>query len=251
MKAIPFILILLLTANTPDDLTDRGREIFDELDQRRKAVKYETSYLSMTIYDSRGRTRTRELKTWSYNDESTTKTLIVFESPADVRGTGLLSLNEDGHEQQQLYLPSLDRIQTIGGSERGDRFMGSDFTYEDLGTQNPDNFSFREMDHTDTQYVIKAVPEIDSEYAYIVFYIDREHYTLDKAEYFNEQDEQYKELVAEDFVEVEPGIRRADQMTMYDLENDRKTVLRWSDRTINEPIPERYFTERQLRRGVQ
>lgn len=245
------IIALLISGLQNDDLSDRAREIFEELDERRQAVTYETSIMNMTLHDSRGRTRSREVRSWNYNDEGVTKTLIVFENPADVRGTGLLTINEEGNERQQIYLPSVGRVQTISSSQRGDRFMGSDFTYEDLGAQNPDDFSFEEMEHTDEQYKIKATPESESEYAWIIFFIDRDRYVLDKAEYYNKDGKQYKELVAENYRELDTDIWRADTMTMYDLKNETKTELRWSDRTINEPIPDRYFTERQLQRGVQ
>ncbi len=244
-------IALLISGSQTDDLSDRAREIFEKLDERRQAVTYETSIMNMTIHDDRGRTRNRELRSWNFNDDGVAKTLLVFENPADVRGTGLLTVNEDGDERQQIYLPSVGRVQTISSSERGDRFMGSDFTYEDLGAQDPEEFSFEEKDHSEDEYKIKAIPETASEYAWIIFYIDRERYVLNKAEYYNDDGERYKELVAENYRELDTDVWRADHMTMYDLKNDTKTKLRWSDRTINEPIPDRYFTERQLERGVQ
>ena len=245
------IFVISFSFLTPDEGPDRGREIFEKLDNRRQAVTYETSSMKMTIHDDRGRTRVREIKSREYQDENVSKSLIVFESPADVRGTGLLTINEGDDNQQMLYLPSVGRTQTISGSQRSDRFMGSDFTYEDLGAQNPDDFTFEELDSKNSDYVVKATPTRESDYAYIYFHIDREKYVLSKAKYFNETDEKYKELIAEDFQEVESDVWRAQKMTMYDLRADRKTELEWADRVINEPIPERYFTERQLERGVE
>ncbi|MCA1801304.1 MAG: outer membrane lipoprotein-sorting protein [Rhodothermaceae bacterium] len=226
---IIFALILTLPAGlASQDLRDdpEAREIFEELDRRRRAITYETSTLEMTIHDNRGRTRVRNMTSYDYSDGDVSKTLIVFNAPADVRGTGLLTTSEGGTETQRLWLPALGRVQIISGSQRGERFMGSDFTYEDLETN-------------------------DSQYDHILFHIHPEHYKLLMAEYINTAGEVVKRLTATDYSEVLENLWRAGMMTMEDLKTGRKTELRWSGRTFNEPIPDQYFTERQLTRGVQ
>ena len=59
--------------------------------------------------------------------------LLRFTEPADIDGTGLLTLNLPGDETNQwIYLPALDRARRIASSRKGGRFVGSDFYYEDL-----------------------------------------------------------------------------------------------------------------------
>ncbi len=238
-----------ISAQEVDD--ERAREIFEELDERRRAIVYETSTMEMVIIDRRGRERNRSMKMYTFSEEGVSKTLTVFESPADVRGTGLLNLNENGSETQLLYLPAVGRVQTVSGSQRSERFLGSDFTFEDLGSQNPDNFEFELVEETDEEFKLKAVPINESQYAYIHFYIDAEKFALTRAEYFNSSDEQVRELTASEYQQVRDNIWRPDRMVMRDLEAERRTELRWKDRTFDEPIPDRYFTERHLQRGVQ
>lgn len=231
------------------DQDQRAKEIFEEVEERRNKITYEQTIMQMVIYDSRGRTRNRTITSYSYAKGEEEKSLLIFEKPANVKGTGFLTLSDGKDEVQKLFLPALGRVQTITASQKGDRFMGSDFTYEDLGDQNPDDYTF-ELISEDTQTaVLRAVKKENSQYAYIHFHIDIEKYTLFKAEYFNEKDEMIKRLEAEDFINADQDVWRANKMTMFDLRNKRKTELAWSNRTINETIPAWRFTERVFRRS--
>lgn len=255
MRQLLTLLLLLLFASAAfaqERITDeeKARAIFEEVDDRRKSVETEKATMEMVITDPRGRTRSRTMQSWSLNEGENSKSLIVFTNPGNVSGTGFLSVDEDGSTTQRLYLPSVGRIQTIGSSERGDRFMGSDFTYEDLGAQNPDDYEFEWLEKHDNHYLIRAnTPESD-QYAYVEFEIDREKYTLRKVHYFNGDGEQIKRLEAEEFEQLSDNFWSPARMTMYDLKEDRNTVIRWSDREINVSIEEWRFSERGLRRGV-
>lgn len=242
-----------LVAGNQAGLTDadRGRSLFEDFDERRRAITYETSVMEMRIIDRRERVRSRTMRTWNYAGAEATRSLTMFEAPADVRGTGLLTLEENGTETQLLYLPAIGRVQTVSGSQRAERFLGSDFTFEDLGNQNPDEFDFEILTDTDTELKIKAVPQRESQYAWIHFILDPQRMVLLQADYFNEAGERFKELTAADYEQVREGIWRPGTMIMRDLEAGRRTEIRWQERVFDEPIPDRFFTERQLQRGLQ
>ncbi|XWN37303.1 MAG: outer membrane lipoprotein-sorting protein [Balneola sp.] len=244
----PFI-ILLFSISISAQSSERATEIFEEVDARRSKITYEKTDMQMIIYNSRGNTRNRSINSFSFNEGDVEKSLLVFEEPANVRGTGFLTLTDGNNEVQKLYLPALGRIQTITASQKADRFMGSDFTYEDLGDQNPDDYEFQLIEENESTAVLRAVKTESSQYAYIRFYINTERYSLEKAEYFDEDAEMIKRLEAEDFTNVDANIWRANKMTMYDLKAERKTELIWSNRVINESIPEWRFTERGLKRN--
>lgn len=235
------------TAQSTDG--NRAREIFEEVEHRRNKITYEQTDMQMVIYDSRGRTRNRSLTSFSFRQGHEEKSLLVFDAPANVQGTSFLTLSDGSNEVQKLYLPALDRVQTITASQKGDRFMGSDFTYEDLGDQDSDDFEFELIEENDSEAILKAVKPESDQYAYIHFYIDTERYTLTKAEYFNEDNEMIKRLKAENFTNVDQDVWRANKMTMFDLRENRKTELVWSNRTINQEIPAWRFTERAFRRA--
>ncbi len=248
---IHLLLSLLFIASSNPVDEDRAREIFEEFDNRRSAITYETGQLNMVITDHRNRTRNRTMRMYSFASENETKSLTVFEAPADVRGTGFLSLSDGNSEVQYLYLPALGRTQTIGSGQRSDRFMGSDFTFEDLGAQNPENFEFELIEEEGNQAIVRAVPTGSSQYAYIIYTLDIEKFILIEAAYFDSDENQIKELTAHDYTEVKEGIWRPNRMVMRDLKENRQTELIWTDRTFDEPIPSSYFTERHLQRGIR
>lgn len=252
MKSIVlFLSLLLLYPVFSVAQEDRAREIFDTFDERRRAITYETSTLQMLIIDSRERVRTRVMRMQTLNRDRVSKSLTVFQEPADVRGTGFLSISEDGAEVQYLYLPALGRVQSISGNQRSDRFMGSDFTFEDLGVVEPDQMQVSVLEETETSMLIKAIPTGSSQYAAIHYLIDTNRYILLEAFYFDKSDRKIKHLEASDYREIKAGIWRPNTMIMRDLVQNRRTELRWNERTFDEPIPDRIFTERHLSRGVQ
>ena len=244
-----FLIFILFSSLTFAQNSERATEIFEEVDARRSKITYEITDMKMVIYNSGGSTRVRSISSFSFNEGDQEKSLLVFEEPANVRGTGFLTLSDGSNEVQKLYLPALGRIQTITASQKADRFMGSDFTYEDLGDQNPDDYDFELISEDNNTAVLRAVKKENSQYAYIKFYINTDRYSLEKAEYFNEDDEMIKRLEAENFTNVDSDIWRANKMTMFDLKAERKTELIWSNRVINESIPEWRFTERGLKRS--
>lgn len=246
------LLFLIPTTLTAQNIEDdpEARKIFEEVDQRRSKINSERAEMRMVIFDSRGNTRERNLQSFSMNEGDVSKSLLIFESPANVRGTAFLSVSEGSEEVQKLYLPALGQIQIISAAEKGDRFMGSDFTYEDLGDQDPEDYEFELQSKSDTTYVLRAKKTEASEYHYLNFYIDPDRYVLQKIEYINEDEQMIKRLEASGYSEVLDEVWQPGKMVMFDLRDDRKTELSWSDRDVNASIPGWRFTERGLRRGL-
>ena len=69
--------------------------------------------------------------------------LIRFNYPNDIRGTAFLVWEHpDSDDERFLYLPSLGRVRRIAGTEAQESFVGSDFTYEDIGGREFDDYSY-------------------------------------------------------------------------------------------------------------
>lgn len=248
---ILFILFISEALNAQQRITDeeQSRSVFEEVDNRRSSVDTETATMEMVITDNRGRTRSRTMLSWNESNDIS-NSLIVFSDPGNVRGTGFLSVTENGNTTQRLYLPTVGRIQVIGTSERGDRFMGSDFTYEDLGDQDPDNYEFEWLEEYEDYYRVRASKPESDQYDAVEFEIQKETYALQTIHYFNDAGEKIKRLEAEGFEQLTDRFWSPSKMTMYDLREDRKTEITWKNRTINAEIEEWRFTERGLRRGI-
>lgn len=69
--------------------------------------------------------------------------LVRFNYPHDIRGTSFLVWEHPSAEDERfLFLPSLGRVRRIAGSETQDSFAGSDFTYEDIGGRELDEYTY-------------------------------------------------------------------------------------------------------------
>ncbi len=103
------------------------------------------SKMKMTIRDKAG-VRERVMLNKSLRFEGGRKNLILIEAPADVRGTGFLSIDYDKGgraDEQWLYLPRLRRTTRVPASGKSDAFVGSDFSYADLSQQDPEDFDLK------------------------------------------------------------------------------------------------------------
>lgn len=256
-RSVLFLFLFLfisipLSGQSQNRITDESeaRAVFDEVEERRNSIETEWAVLEMIITDPRGRTRNRTMQSWSQTRNGNTDNLIIFSEPASVRGTGFLTVNENGDKTQRLYLPSIGRIQVISAAEQGDQFMGSDFTYEDLGDQDPDDYEFQWLETGENLHTVRATKPESDQYAFIEFDIRKDTYALETVRYYNENEELIKRLEAENFEQITDVLWSPTKMTMFDLREDRKTELTWQEREINADIPDWRFTVRGLRRGI-
>lgn len=104
-----------------------------------------TARMQMTITDGAGRSRSRVVQSRTMKFAGGTKQLMIFESPADVRNTALLSVDyDDGakDDDQWLYLPSLRKSTRISSSDKSGAFMGSDLTYADMTKKDAKHYTY-------------------------------------------------------------------------------------------------------------
>ena len=117
-------------ADDPD-----GREIMT-MAYNRADGEDRTSTMTMTLINKRGSQRVRQVESWSKDFGPDRKSVMVFDEPADVRGTAYLSWDyeEIGKDDDKwLYMPAMKKVRRISGSSRNEYFMGTDFTYDDMG----------------------------------------------------------------------------------------------------------------------
>ena len=138
---------------------------------------------TMTLRNKQGEETTRYFrgKTLEVNNDGD-KTLFIFDSPKDVKGTATLTFtHKAGPDDQWLYLPALKRVKRITSENRSGSFVGSEFAYEDLGSQELEKYSNRKYikkvtcpEQGDLQcHVITRSPvEKSSGYSYQILWLD-------------------------------------------------------------------------------
>src|ERR1051326_4984477 len=125
-----------LMVSAPSSAVESARQILDEVKRTNDARKPHdmTRTVKMTISDSRGSQRYRQIKIYTKGDAASgSKSIFVFLTPADVKGVAFLSWSQPGQDSAQwLFLPAVGRVRRINSTSRRESFQGSAFTYEDL-----------------------------------------------------------------------------------------------------------------------
>jgi len=130
---------------TPDDVARHIRDRDTGRDSRLA--------MRMRLVDRHGRIRERALDVATLRGRGAPgaapgapdgdRRLIRFSYPNDIRGTSFLVWEHPAAEDERfLFLPSLGRVRRIAGSETQDSFVGSDFTYEDIGGRELDEYTY-------------------------------------------------------------------------------------------------------------
>ena len=118
-----------------DSRADLRMKLFDRRDRVRERA--------LTMQTLRGRDAPGAPKTAPDGD----RLLIRFTYPNDIRGTAFLVWKHpQGEDERFLFLPSLGRVRRIAGSEAQDSFVGSDFSYEDIGGRDLEDFTYALLD---------------------------------------------------------------------------------------------------------
>ncbi|MGD9211410.1 MAG: outer membrane lipoprotein-sorting protein, partial [Desulfobacteraceae bacterium] len=115
-----------------------GKQIMTRVDERPDGDD-RTSTITMTLINKSGRKRVRQVENYSKDYDKDKKSIMVFKTPADVRGVAFLSWEYDipsREDDKWLYMPAMKKVRRISGSSKNEYFMGSDFTYDDMGDRN-------------------------------------------------------------------------------------------------------------------
>ena len=162
--------------------------------------------LRMKLFDRRGRQRDRALTllTLKGRQGAGDRLLIRFTYPNDIRGTGFLVWEHpDGDDERFLYLPSLARVRRIAGSEAQESFVGSDFSYEDIGGREFGDYTYAFADENATWTSADGKPhqayKLESkrrdssvEFPRVVSLVLKDTFIVVHAEIFNRRNEQQK-----------------------------------------------------------
>jgi outer membrane lipoprotein-sorting protein len=248
----------LANAETAREMLDQARIVNDAREP--KDVSENTK---MTLYDSRGGERVRELAIYDKNyGHRTRKAILFFLSPPEVRGVGFLAWSEPGKDDDQwLYLPELKRVRQISGSSRKQSFQGSDFSYDDLQLFD-DIRDWTESDATSKLLrdgevvdgascaVIELAPQgKDYDYGRLVVWLDRKDAVYRKVEFYDKKDGALVKTLALGAFENIDGIPTARTIEMANVKKGTKTRLEYSDIHYNKGLSDESFTERALERG--
>lgn len=243
-----------LAAATPEE---KGFEIAAESDRSDRGFGDSTAELEMVLRNKAGKETERKLtlRTLEDPDESVgDKSLIVFESPADIDGTALLShakiLDPD---DQWLYLPALKRVKRISSVNKSGPFVGSEFAFEDLTSLELEKYSYRWLGEEACGSLVcdlvEGTPRYEhSGYTRQVAAIDREIHQIRKIDYYDRRGELLKTLTLDDYRAYGEGWWRAHLLKMVNHKTGKSTDLRYSEYRFGVGLDENDFVSGALKR---
>jgi len=237
-----------------------AREIMAGYREQRSS-RDERSKLTMKLIDSRGRERTRKLEQTTMTDErDNQRMLITVEEPEDLRGTAFLIIeNSDADDDQWLYLPAFRRVRRVLPNEKSDAFLGSDFFYGDLETEDLEHHSYRLIGEESLDgrscWIIEALPgdektRKESGYGKRELWITKENFIGLQTRFYDRKGKLFKVFRALDVREIEgTGKWRAFRLEMHSLKSGHRTIILYDFFDINRGVPEWIFTKAYLGRG--
>jgi hypothetical protein len=141
LAAAAFILLVSMTAWAD---AERGRQIAEEIDRRDQGWADSRADVTMLLQRRNGKQAQRRMRSMALEMPAAgDRGLIIFDEPRDVKGTVFLNhANIDKADDQWLYLPALRRTKRISSGKKSGRFMGSEFSYEDMSPLQIEKYSF-------------------------------------------------------------------------------------------------------------
>jgi hypothetical protein len=211
---------------------------------------------TLRIYDDKGNERIRQTSMASreFDNGATEKRIIRFLSPAEVKGTSMLIVDyAEANDDMWIYMPALRKTRRIVSSEKSKSFMGSEFSNADMSAPNIDEFEYSLLRSEAADgcecWVIESIPvneDVMDEMGFDrkITWIGMKDYVLRKAEYYNEDDELFKEMRAGEVKSIDPSGEKhmATYMEMVNRENGRRSVMTMDKILYNPDVKLDYFT---------
>ncbi|MEA2103701.1 MAG: outer membrane lipoprotein-sorting protein [Candidatus Cloacimonadota bacterium] len=253
--SVLFITILVVSANL-NAAKITGLQVIKYV-YNRSTGDDQTANLTMTLINSRGDERVREIKQYLKEFDNMEKKIMFFISPADVRNTSFMnwSYDEEGrNDDQWIYLPALRRVKRISSDSKSDYFMGSDFTYDDLGDRHPNDDTHTLLRNETVDgvecYVVESVPK-EEEYMYskTKIWVIKDKWIALKKEFYDEDGDLLKILYVKDYQKIKDCLIITFS-EMHNVQSDHKTKMILENVKLDTGVSDSKFTERMMKRGI-
>jgi len=246
------------------DSTDANK-IMAAVEGRDKGDKI-ISRMKIVVEDSRGRQRIRGVQSRTLEFAGGTRQLMIFEQPADVRNTGLLSVDyDDGatDADQWLYLPSIHKSTCISSSGKSGSFMGTDLTYSDMTARDPGNYDYKILQQSvdlggEACWLIEARPTTAKEkeetgYVKSQLWVSKEKLLPIQGKMWVREVKKIKYLKFGNVEKIEGVwiVKRITAKTVRNKKVESTTVISMEEFKLNQDgVSEQDFTQSRLEQGL-
>jgi hypothetical protein len=263
---ICFLILLFLNTGAGNGFSQNRGDWLARQIENRDTGRDARMAIRMRLFDRQARARERALTMISMRGGQGRpvpgdRTLIRFEQPADIKGTAFLVWESPSADDERfLYLPSLGRVRRIAGSETQESFVGSDFTYEDIGGRELEEYTYSMLSE---DAVWKAADgsarpayrlesrrrSSTARFPRVVSLVDKDSFVVVHAEIFDRRDELQKTF---DVLRLEKvgGYWTALEMRMVDARERTRTDLVIEKVEYDVGLKPEDFSRRELERGA-
>lgn len=267
LKSLGLLLGLLICLPADhalaDDAAARGLQIATAVSERSEGDMAKRT-IEMTLTDRRGRQKVRTAIVMKYTTDDQRQTRITYLSPKAVRNTTFLShdaLTQGQADQRWLYIPAARKVRRIPSSDRGDYFLGTDFTYEDIQGElkfDLDDYQFvhegLEEKNGQRLHLLSGTPrteEISRELGYGAFRasIDEATWLPILIEFFDPAREPLKTIEVQDFQQID-GIWTATLIQAVHHQTGHSTLFTYRDISYPATLPDNLFQANNLQQRL-
>ena len=255
---LPIIFTNALSAELPS-----ADEIAQKINARNEGIAVARN-LKMEMIDRHGKKRVRETRAFRkyYGDEK--RTAIFYLTPKNVKGTAFLTYDypdKEKDDDQWLYLPAMRKVRRISASDRGDYFLGTDFSYEDIKLETRVSIedytrkTIGEDSEDGVHCILVEDKTIDDQTAKELGHSRRENCVDDqiwivrRSKFWDLQNNLLKTVYFRDISKVQ-GIWTAHKIEVENHKTGHHTQFTFSDIKYNDGVKDSIFTQQALRRGL-
>ena len=256
MKALFIISILFSMTSYAQTPEERGLEIAKKMKVAGEGFISDSSEMEMILIDSYGTQVSRKMRGISIEGKSDEgRALTEFLSPADVKGTKLLTHSHKGEDDDQwLFLPAMKRKKRISGGARSSSFMGSEFSYEDLGSQDIEKFNFKfiadELLKGGKAWRVERKSKKRSGYSKQVMVVHQEYLSPTIIEYYDRRGGLLKAAEFTDWKPLRVGEKtfwKAGNVHVKNVQTKKESIFKWSKRELGKAVDDSLFSPGALR----
>lgn len=247
-------LILAPLAALAESPEEKGMAITLEADKRNTGWGDSKVEMEMILRNKQGEESKRQIRSRAMEVASDgDKSMIVFDQPKDVKGTALLTFSHKvADDDRWLFLPAVKRVKRIASNNKSGPFMGSEFAFEDLGSQEIEKYKDYKWLRDETVngldcYVTERVPvDKNSGYTKQIAWVDKAEYRVQKVEFYDRKNSLLKTLTMKDYQQYLGKYWRPSQMDMINHQTGKSTTLLFRNFQFGNGFSDRDFDQNSL-----
>lgn len=255
MKKLMIIVLALFTFVNiyAQSAEQKGLEIAKAAESADEGFGSSIVNLKMTLKNKNGQTSERYLITRTLElKEDGDKSLILFNSPKDVKGTATLTYtHKTGSDDQWLFLPSIKRVKRISSNNKSGPFVGSEFAYEDLSSQEVEKYTYKFVEEKGNLVILEQDP-VDPKSGYtkrVVTYNKSKGYRVEKVEFYDRKNSPLKTLTYSGYELYKNKHWRASKFVMNNKQTNKETTLEFTNYDFDTKLSESDFSQAALKRA--